>query len=139
MSLDGITTSAFGLCWITIGQINGRFKTPGSKHPNKQPYFFIYILTNIIILSTVGHKEQRFLTAILPLFHVCWAFLVVELVKIIPALKKVFRLIFMVYATHDFLITVKFQLNYNSGAIEIYNLLHGRSPLLTDYSQYIEQ
>lgn len=33
--------------------------------------------------------------------------------------------------------TAKIQLNYNTGDVELYNLLHGRSQLLLDYSDYI--
>lgn len=78
------------------------------------------------------------MTAIFPLFHVCWSFLVVQLIKIVPALKKIFRVVFLVYIVHEILITIKFQLNYNTGDVELYNLLHGRSSILYDYSDYID-
>lgn len=108
MSLDGIKTAGFGLCWLTVSQMSGKFKVGGESKPKTLPYFFIYIVTNIFILSNVGHKEQRFMTAIFPLFHVCWSFLIVKLIKIVPALKKIFRVIFLVYIVHEILITIKF-------------------------------
>jgi hypothetical protein len=78
------------------------------------------------------------MTAILPLFKVCWSFLIVELVRFVPLFKKVFKYIFYVYIAHEIGMTIRFQLNYNTGDIEIYNLLHGRSPILLDYSKYLE-
>lgn len=79
------------------------------------------------------------MTGILPLFIVCWSFLVVEFVKIFPFFKKIFKSIFIVYILHESTHIIYYQLTYNTGNIEIYNLLHGRSPLLLDYSDYISE
>lgn len=68
---------------------------------------------------------------------VCWSYLIVEIVRIIPIFKYIFKYVFMVYIVMEIAYTAKIQLNYNTGDVELYNLLHGRSQLLLDYSDYI--
>ena len=79
------------------------------------------------------------MTAILPLFYVSWSFMIIQIVRIVPIFKKIFKYIFFMYIGHEVAYTLRFQLNYNTGDIEIYNLLHGRSPILLDYSEYVQK
>ena len=52
----------------------------------------------------------------------------------VPLVKKVFKLIFLVYVANEIKMTIKMQLNYSPGDKEIYNLLHDRSPILLEGS-----
>jgi len=41
---------------------------------NYFPYFFTFIIANLVTLSKIEHKEQRFMAMIFPLFAIFWGF-----------------------------------------------------------------
>ena len=137
-----------GLCLTTVYQINGRlpFDRPGGL--TTFPYFVPYIFFNIFVLTLVGHKEQRFMTSIFPLFAIFWAMFWVVLLRVFkstgqPRLiwlsRLIFKIAFLAYFWEEMFMTIKNQLNYHKGDKEIYTLLHGRSQLLTNYDTFLEQ
>lgn len=103
--LDGVDTAGIAFCYLTVCQYHGKIKNPGNK---SSPYFLYFIIANLYVLSSVGHKEQRFMTAILPLFMVFWSFMMTEIVRIIPFFKRVFKYIFLLYIIAEVAITAKF-------------------------------
>lgn len=94
----------------------------------------MFSVATIWVLTGIPHKEQRFMTAIFPLFIIGWGYLSSEITRILPILKKVFKVIFIVYVLNEIKMTMKMQLNYSPGDKEIYNLLHNRSPILLEGS-----
>ena len=74
------------------------------------------------------------MTAIFPLFIISWGFLWTEITNMVPVVKKVFKLIFLIYIANEVKMTMKTQLNFSPGDKEIYNLLHDRSPILLEGS-----
>ena len=52
----------------------------------------------------------------------------------VPLVKKVFKLIFLIYISNEIKMTMKTQLNFSPGDKEIYNLLHDRSSILLEGS-----
>ena len=53
--------------------------------------------------------------------------------------KGLYRIVFALYCFFELSEHVKGQLSMNSGDREIYNLMHGRSNVLLDYSDYIQK
>ena len=74
------------------------------------------------------------MTAIFPLFIISWGYLCTEITKMLPVVKKIFKLIFFIYIANEIKMTMKTQLNFSPGDKEIYNLLHDRSPILLEGS-----
>jgi hypothetical protein len=125
MSYDGIDTALFGFCMLTVCQVKG----------GKIPAFALFSISTIMVLTGIAHKEQRFMTAIFPLFIISWAYLWTNIIHMLPFVKKVFKIVFMIYVASEIKMTLKMQLNYSPGDKEIYNLLHDRSSLLLDYPE----
>lgn len=78
----------FVLCLFTVYHCKGRL--PGEKG-KYFPYLFIFIVTNLAMLSLIEHKENRFMVMILPLFAIFWAFfaqLVIEFAKSLNTLSN---------------------------------------------------
>lgn len=126
-ALDGLHTANFGLCMLTVYQLNGRLPSV------RFPFILVFIAANLLILSTVEHKEQRFMSSIFPFYALSWAFFWLKMAQLLPFIKKSFKLIFVVYATAEILSTMKNQLNFNVGDKEIYTLLHDRSGEMGEY------
>ena len=117
LELDGWNTALFGFCLITVVQMNN----------NKVPHFILFSIATIAVLTGIGHKEQRFMTAVFPLFLIGWGYLWVWVTKLVPMVKKVFRLIFLYFMAIEIKMTMKHHLNKSPGDKEIYTLLHERS------------
>jgi hypothetical protein len=69
MSYDGMDTALFGFCLLTVYQIKGR----------KIPAFAIFSMSTILVLTGIAHKEQRFMTALFPLFIISWGYLCTQI------------------------------------------------------------
>ena len=64
--------SVFGFCMFTF--YDGAKIVPSIPKQNNHNILINYVLTNFIVLSIIGHKEQRFMTQIFPIFGIFWAF-----------------------------------------------------------------
>jgi hypothetical protein len=77
---------------------------------------------------------------IFPIFAVFWTFFWINFYKIFTFVpKKVYTLVFGFYCFFELSEHVKHQLNVCTGDREIYTLMHGRSNVLLDYSDYIAE
>lgn len=94
--------------------------------------------SNVYVLSLVGHKEQRFMSMIFPLFALYWGFFWAQCVEYSSYFKWLYKLTFWVYLMTEIKGSIQHTLNFHPGDREIYNLIGGRSNLLTtyDYSKY---
>ena len=91
MSLDGFDTALFGLCLLTVHQIKG----------GKIPAFAIFSISTLLVLTGIAHKEQRFMTAIFPLFIISWAYLWTQITEMLPYVKKVFKIVFLIFIASE--------------------------------------
>ena len=91
MSLDGMNTALLGFSILTIIQVNR----------GELPSFALFTVASFLVLTGIPHKEQRFMTAIFPLFIISWGYLWSKITNILPFVKKVFRIIFMIYVAKE--------------------------------------
>ena len=65
-----------GFCLLSVYQCHGMLLCQRSgKVTTKVPYFLIFFASNLLVLSSVDHKEQRFMAQLFPLFGLFFAFL----------------------------------------------------------------
>jgi hypothetical protein len=67
----------------------------------------VYVVANLVILSLVEHKEQRFMSAIWPVCGLFWAFCWVSLADAFGVIKKIFSIIFAVYIFVEIFSTIQ--------------------------------
>jgi len=92
---------------------------------------------NFYILSSVGHKEQRFMTQVFMPFAICWSFAAYKFQSFLPRFAQTllkFYLQFHILCEIGF--TIKQHNSACFGEKEIYTLYVNDSPIFLDYSNY---
>lgn len=64
----------FGFCLFTMYQVNGMLLIQRTQKYSNAPCFLIFFASNLLVLSNVDHKEQRFMAQLFPLFGLFYAF-----------------------------------------------------------------
>lgn len=63
-----------GMCLFTAYTAHGLIPSEGKNKSTFQS-LLVFVVANLLILSKVEHKEQRFMTQIFPIFAIYWSFL----------------------------------------------------------------
>lgn len=74
----------FGFCLFFALQLNG---ITFSANNDRVPFIAIFVVTNTMVFSLIDHKEQRFISCILPL---CGLFFAVTLITIVQLERNIF-------------------------------------------------
>jgi hypothetical protein len=71
----------FSMCLYTVYHIHGCLSINSVNKKKAFPFVFVFILANFITLSSIDHKEQRFMAMIFPYFAIFWAFFCLVLIQ----------------------------------------------------------
>lgn len=112
----------------------------GNLGRDTSPFMLIFVLINLFVLSNVEHKEQRFMTLVFPIFALFWAYFVSAIYSMVPQnsymLRSLFKCIIFVYVSVESFEQIRNHQSYHRGDKELYTMMHGRSNVLLDYSNY---
>ena len=148
-SLDGDLISLFGFALFTVYQINGslhmgsrRATRKNAEEVQRFPFFVPFVVGNLYVLSSVGHKEQRFMTQLFPIFGIFWSYFFLKLSYLLPRtpfFKWLIKAILIIYTIIESEEQLRNHQSYHRGDIEMYSLMHGsNSHILLDYTQYMK-
>lgn len=141
--------SYLGFSLFSVMHVQGQLYYHKKHESETFPALTVFIFVNLIVISLIPHKEMRFMSQILPLVGIFWSNFWLVAFKFeneIISRMKLQNLTIPSFSKLLFLINfwLFFYFNYNEcildfnkesrSFIEIYNLLHGRSSLLLDYS-----
>lgn len=120
----------FGICYFTVQQVSGSLKPyhKKKKYNSKIPGIFLYLLTYILILSMVDHKERRFYAPVAQLGCFAQGYAYTQfwkVKKIRPVLKHIFTTIMVVDGIKLFY-ALKFYTGMYHSMLEPYLVFNGR-------------
>ena len=112
---------------LIVYQVHGRL--PGRPNMTSFPFLVPYIALNLYVLMSVGHKEQRFMASIFPVFAIFWSFFWVVILRGCETLHEnftpkssfgfrqlgrlIYQMAFFAYFCSEMFLSVKDQLNFH--------------------------
>lgn len=131
-------TVLFGFCMVMTSQV--RKGRPGAA------FLAVFTIFNLLVFSVIEHKEQRFISVLLPLCGIYYAFVWLLALQVerqllgrlgvsVSLLKIVCKAFTIYYMSYEMLMMNNSLTNLTTGNNDMYGLLNGRSSsILGDYA-----